>query len=49
MVGPDGEAIPRVKQLLGQDWYLEELTRRNHGQATALWNALMPTPEAPTH
>ncbi|MFJ2904319.1 SDR family oxidoreductase [Streptomyces sp. NPDC087212] len=47
--GPDGEAIPRVKQLLGQDWYLEELTRRNHGQATALWNALMPTPEAPTH
>ena len=23
--GPDGEAIPRVKQLLGQDWYLEVL------------------------
>jgi NAD(P)-dependent dehydrogenase (short-subunit alcohol dehydrogenase family) len=42
--GPDGEAIPRVMQLLGQDWYLEELAARNRGQATALWSALMPTP-----
>lgn len=42
--GPDGEAIPRVKQLLGQDWYLEELSARNRGESTALWDALMPTP-----
>ncbi|MCX4399644.1 MULTISPECIES: SDR family NAD(P)-dependent oxidoreductase [unclassified Streptomyces] len=47
--GPDGEAIPRVKQLLGQDWYLEELTARNRGKATALWNALMPTPAKATN
>ncbi|MFJ3906263.1 SDR family oxidoreductase [Streptomyces sp. NPDC090025] len=47
--GPDGEAIPRVKQLLGQDWYLEELTARNRGEATALWNALMPTPTKATN
>ena len=44
--GPDGEAIPRVKQLLGQDWYFEELSARNRGQATALWDAVMPTPVA---
>ena len=42
--GPDGEAIPRVKQLLGQDWYLEELGARNRGECTALWTALMPHP-----
>ncbi|MFB8182503.1 SDR family NAD(P)-dependent oxidoreductase [Streptomyces sp. NPDC055966] len=42
--GHDGEAIPRVMQLLGQDWYLEELSARSRGQATALWDALMPTP-----
>jgi len=24
--GPDGKEIPRVKQLLGQDWYFEELS-----------------------
>ncbi|MEY9873224.1 hypothetical protein ABH931_002706 [Streptacidiphilus sp. MAP12-33] len=46
--GPDGEAVPRVKQLLGQDWYLEELTARNRGEATALWHALMPTPNSAT-
>ena len=44
--GPDGEAIPRVKQLLGQDWYWQEFSARNHGQATPLWNALMPQPSA---
>ena len=44
--GPDAEAIPRVKQLLGQDWYLEELTARNRNEASPLWNALMPTPIA---
>ncbi|MFJ2375704.1 SDR family NAD(P)-dependent oxidoreductase [Streptomyces sp. NPDC087769] len=47
--GPDGEVIPRVKQLLGQDWYLEELTARNRGKATALWNALIPTPAKATN
>ncbi len=40
-IGPDGEAIPRVEQLVGQDRYLEELTARNRGQASAL----MPTPD----
>ncbi|RAG85537.1 short-chain dehydrogenase/reductase [Streptacidiphilus pinicola] len=44
--GPDGEAIPRVKQLLGQDWYFEELSARNRGQASPLWTAVMPTPVA---
>lgn len=44
--GPDGEAIPRVKQLLGQDWWLEELAARNRAEPTALWQALMPTPVA---
>lgn len=42
--GPDGEAIPRVKQLFGQDWYLEELGARNRGESTPLWTALMPHP-----
>ena len=42
--GPDGEAIPRVKQLPGQDWYLEELGARNRGESTPLWTALMPHP-----
>lgn len=46
--GPDGEAIPRVMQLLGRDWYLEELGARNRGEATALWDALMPTPNSAT-
>jgi NAD(P)-dependent dehydrogenase (short-subunit alcohol dehydrogenase family) len=46
--GPDGEAVPRLKQLLGNDWYLEELSARNRGEATALWNALMPTPDSAT-
>ncbi|MFD6698196.1 MULTISPECIES: SDR family oxidoreductase [unclassified Microbacterium] len=44
--GPDGTAIPRVKQLLGQDWYLEELSARNRAQASPLWDALMPRPVA---
>ncbi len=42
--GPDGEAIPRVKQLLGQDWWLEELSARNRGEETALWRSLIPRP-----
>lgn len=45
--GPDGVAIPRVKQLLGQDWYFEELSARNRDEASPLWKALMPTPVAP--
>ncbi|MFE2960106.1 SDR family oxidoreductase [Nocardia tengchongensis] len=44
--GPDGEAIPRVKQLLGQDWYWEEFRRATHGDSTPLWRALMPQPVA---
>lgn len=44
--GPDGEAIPRVKQLLGQDWYWEEFSARNRGESTPLWQALMPQPKA---
>jgi len=44
--GPDGRAVPRVKQLLGQDWYLEELGARNRGEASSLWSALMPSPIA---
>jgi len=46
--GPDGEAIPRVKQLLGQDWYFEELSARNRAEASALWTAIMPSPVAAT-
>ena len=42
--GPDAEAIPRVKQLLGQDWYFEELSARNRAEPTPLWQALMPQP-----
>ena len=43
--GPDGQAVPRVKQLLGQDWYLDELNARNRNEASPLWQALMPAPE----
>jgi hypothetical protein len=31
-----------VKQLLGQDWYFEELSARNRAEASPLWEALMP-------
>ncbi|MFC5180452.1 SDR family oxidoreductase [Actinomadura harenae] len=43
--GPDGEAIPRVKRLLGQDWYWDEFSARNRGESTPLWDALMPAPK----
>ena len=43
---PDGEAIPRVKKLLGHDWYWEEFSERNGGEPSALWQALLPGPEA---
>ena len=44
--GPDGESIPRVKQLLGQDWYFEELSARNRNESSPLWESLMPRPGA---
>lgn len=44
--GPDGEAIPRLKRLLGQDWYWEEFSAANRGQPTSLWQALVPRPIA---
>ncbi|MHA3067250.1 SDR family oxidoreductase [Lacticaseibacillus saniviri] len=44
--GPDGEAVPRVKHLLGQQWFWEEFNMRNHGKATPLWESLMPQPQA---
>lgn len=44
--GPDAVSVPRAKQLLGPDWYSEEFSKRNLGQATPLWNALMPQPQA---
>ncbi|AEV95857.1 SDR family oxidoreductase [Pediococcus claussenii] len=43
--GPDGQAIPRAKKLLGQDWLWEEFSKRNIGEQTTLWNALMPGPK----
>src|ERR1700761_2596822 len=42
--GPDGEAIPRVMQMLGRDWYMEEQDAANRAEATPLWRALMPRP-----
>jgi hypothetical protein len=38
--------MPRVKQPLGQDWYWQEFSARNRGEATPPWNALMPQPVA---
>ncbi|MCT4397158.1 SDR family NAD(P)-dependent oxidoreductase [Pediococcus ethanolidurans] len=43
--GPDGEAVPRIKKLLGQQWFWEEFSKRNQGHQTPLWNALMPQPQ----
>jgi len=45
--GPDGIAIPRVKQLLGQDWYWEEFSALVAGNPSPLWRALVRTAEAP--
>src|ERR1700761_3683372 len=44
--GPDGTAIPRVKQLLGQDWYWEEFRALIAGNPSPLWQTLVPTPVA---
>lgn len=43
--GPDGEAVPRVKQLLGQQWFWEEFSKRNQGEESPLWKTLMPHPK----
>ena len=44
--GPDGDAVPRVRQLLGQDWYWQEFSAHNRGETTPLWKTLMPQPVA---
>jgi len=44
--GPDGIAIPRVKQLLGQEWYWQEFRAAVSGNSSPLWQALVPTPVA---
>jgi NAD(P)-dependent dehydrogenase (short-subunit alcohol dehydrogenase family) len=44
--GPDGTAIPRVKQLLGQEWYWQEFRGAVSGNPSPLWKALVPTPVA---
>ncbi|MEW1549979.1 SDR family oxidoreductase [Streptomyces tsukubensis] len=42
--GPDAEAVPRVRQLLGQDWYWEEFSAASRGEPSELWGTLMPRP-----
>jgi NAD(P)-dependent dehydrogenase (short-subunit alcohol dehydrogenase family) len=42
--GPDGTAIPRLKQLLGQDRYWQEFRALVAGNPSPLWQALIPTP-----
>jgi NAD(P)-dependent dehydrogenase (short-subunit alcohol dehydrogenase family) len=44
--GPDGTAIPRMKQLLGQDWYWQEFRALVSGNPSPLWQALVPAPVA---
>jgi NAD(P)-dependent dehydrogenase (short-subunit alcohol dehydrogenase family) len=44
--GPDAIAIPRVKQLLGQNWYWQEFRATVSGNPSPLWHALVPTPVA---
>ncbi|HEX3784494.1 MAG TPA: SDR family oxidoreductase [Pseudonocardiaceae bacterium] len=46
--GPDGEAVPRVKQLLGQDWYWDEFSAATRGNASPLWLSVVPRPIAAT-
>lgn len=40
--GPDGVAVPRVKQLLGADWYWDEFRTAANGSPSDLWKSLMP-------
>jgi NAD(P)-dependent dehydrogenase (short-subunit alcohol dehydrogenase family) len=42
--GPDSIAIPRVKRLLGQDWYWQEFRAATSGNPSPLWQALVPAP-----
>jgi hypothetical protein len=42
--GPDGTAIPRVKRLLGPDWYWQEFRAAVSGNPSPLWQALVPAP-----
>jgi NAD(P)-dependent dehydrogenase (short-subunit alcohol dehydrogenase family) len=44
--GPDGTAIPRVKQLLGQDWYWQEFRALVGGNPSPLWRTLVPAAQA---
>lgn len=44
--GPDATAIPRVKQLLGQDWYWQEFRAATAGNPSPLWQAFVPIPAA---
>ncbi|WP_330308489.1 MULTISPECIES: SDR family NAD(P)-dependent oxidoreductase [unclassified Streptomyces] len=39
--GPDGVAVPRVKQLLGADWYWEEFRNASTGSPSDLWKSLV--------
>ncbi len=40
--GPDGTAIPRVKQLLGADWYWDEFRKPPTATPSDLWKSLIP-------
>jgi NAD(P)-dependent dehydrogenase (short-subunit alcohol dehydrogenase family) len=40
--GPDATAIPRVKQLLGAEWYWDEFRTAANGNPSDLWKSLMP-------
>jgi NAD(P)-dependent dehydrogenase (short-subunit alcohol dehydrogenase family) len=40
--GPDGVAIPRLRQLLGGAWYWEEFRAANSGAPSDLWKSLVP-------
>lgn len=40
--GPDGVAVPRVKQLLGAEWYWEEFRNATNGNPSDLWKSLVP-------
>ncbi len=46
--GPDGEAIPRLQQLLGPEWYWKEFRAQHLGNSSSLWEMLMPFGEVPT-
>lgn len=45
--GPDGVAVPRVKQLLGADWYWEEFRNASTGNPSDLWKSLVTQGEEP--